>query len=140
MINEWLDLWLRELLEDSASDHNETFLGSWDATLNKDVILLSAGLDDGDVEKGGLFITPVSAHSLAWNDAVVVTAVVSKGTDLAVIAGTVTLWTDVSAVSLDDATVTVTFGCADDVNDFTSLEEIGGEVLTNVLSVDFLTL
>ena len=140
MINEWLDLWLRELLEDCASDHDETFLGSWDAALNKDVVLLSASLDDGDVEEGGLFITPVSAHSLAWNDAVVVTTIVGQGTDLTVIARTVTLWTDVGAVVFDDATVTVTFRGADDVNDFTSLEEIGSEVLTNVLSVDFLTL
>ena len=140
MINKWLDLWLRELLEDSASDHDETFLGSWDATLNKDVVLLSTGLNDSDVEKGGLFITPVSAHSLAWNDAVVVTAVVGKGTDLTMVARTVTLWTDLGAIVFDGATVTVTFGCADDVNDFTSLEEIGGEVLTNVLSIDFLTL
>ena len=140
MINEWLDLWLRELLEDRASDHDETFLGSWDATLNKDVVLLGARLDDGDVEKGGLFITPVSAHSLAWNDAVVVTTIVGQGTDLTVIARTVTLWTDVGAVVFDDATVTVTFRGADDVNDFTSLEEIGGDGLTNVLSIDFLTL
>ena len=137
MINEWFDLWFAELHFDWATENDERFLWSWDAAFDEDVTFFNVALDDGDVLDGDLLWSPVAGHFLAWDDAVVIAAIVGKGTDSAMISGTVAFWSNVIVVFFDGTTVAVAFVVADDIDDVACREQVCGEGLADGFAIDF---